>query len=74
MVAIHNTVVNSIDVDRGPSKSQLRGRECIKYFRGQMLASYNLNSSFDELQKSLSAHNDLWKSCQNDLVHYYLYP
>ncbi|MCA2411242.1 putative phage abortive infection protein [Rhizobium leguminosarum] len=73
MVAIHNTIVNSIDVDRGPSKSQLRGRECFKYFCDQMLASYNSNSSADELQKSLTAHNDLWKSYQNDLAHYYRY-
>jgi hypothetical protein len=73
MVAIHNTIVNSIDVDRGPSKSQLRGRECFKYFRDQMLASYNSNSSSDELQKSLSAHSDLWKTHQNDLAHYYRY-
>lgn len=73
MVAIHNTIVNSIDVDRGPSKNQLRGRECFKHFRDEMQKYYNSDPSLDERQKSLAAHDELWKSYQNDLAHYYRY-
>ncbi|NKL15503.1 hypothetical protein GFL78_26815 [Rhizobium leguminosarum bv. viciae] len=73
MVSIHNTIVNSIDVDRGPSKNQLRGRECFKHFRDEMQAFYDADPSTDELKKSLAAHDHLWKSYQNDLAHYYRY-
>ncbi|MBB4117008.1 putative membrane protein [Rhizobium sp. BK226] len=73
MVSIHNTIVNSIDVDRGPSKNQLRGRECFKHFRDVMQAFYDADHSPDELKKSLAAHDHLWKSYQNDLAHYYRY-
>ncbi len=73
MVSIHNTIVNSIDVDRGPSKNQLRGRECFKHFRDEMQTFYDADPSTDELKKSLAAHDHLWKSYQNDLAHYYRY-
>lgn len=73
MVSIHNTIVNSIDVDRGSSKNQLRGRECFKHFRDQMQTFYDADPSTDELKKSLAAHDHLWKSYQNDLAHYYRY-
>ena len=62
MVSIHNTIVNSIDVDRGPSKNQLRGRECFKHFRDVMQAFYDADHSPDVLKKSLAAHDHLWKS------------
>ncbi len=73
MVSIHNTIVNSIDVDRGPSKNQLRGRECFQHFRDVMQSFYDADGSPDELKKSLAAHDHLWKSYQNDLAHYYRY-
>jgi uncharacterized membrane protein len=73
MVSIHNTIVNSIDVDRGPSKNQLHGRECFKHFRDEMQTFYDADATADELKKSLAAHDHLWKSYQNDLAHYYRY-
>ncbi|WP_320203400.1 putative phage abortive infection protein [Agrobacterium rosae] len=73
MVSIHNTIVNSIDVDRGPSKNQLHGRECFKHFRNEMQTFYNADATTDELTKSLAAHDHLWRSYQNDLAHYYRY-
>ncbi|TCA32895.1 hypothetical protein E0H66_21690 [Rhizobium leguminosarum bv. viciae] len=73
MVSIHNTIVNSIDVDRGPSKNQLHGRECFKHFRDEMQTFYNADATTDELTKSLAAHDHLWRSYQNDLAHYYRY-
>lgn len=73
MVSIHNTIVNSIDVDPGTSKNQLKGRECFKYFRDQMKMFYEVDPNPDELQKSLNAHDHLWQSYQNDLAHYYRY-
>lgn len=73
MVSIHNTIVNSIDVDRGPSKNQLHGRECFKHFRDEMQKFYNADATTDELTKSLAAHDHLWRSYQKDLAHYYRY-
>lgn len=73
MVSIHNTIVNAIDVDRGLSKNQLRGRECFKLFREEMQRFYEEDPSADELGKSLAAHDHIWKSYQNDLAHYYRY-
>jgi len=67
MISIHNTIVNSIDVDRGRSKNQLKGRECFKYFRDEKRMFYNADPSTDERKKSLAAHDHIWKSYQNDL-------
>ncbi|WP_064713563.1 putative phage abortive infection protein [Rhizobium bangladeshense] len=73
MLSIHNTIVNAIDIDRGPSKNPIRGRDCFKDFRDEMKSFYDGDPSADELQKSLAAHDHLWKSYQNDLAHYYRY-
>ncbi|TBB81034.1 putative phage abortive infection protein [Rhizobium ruizarguesonis] len=73
MVSIHNTIVNSIDVDRGPSKNPLRGRDCFKEFYDGMKATYDTDLSSDEMAKSLAAHDHIWKSYRNDLAHYYRY-
>jgi uncharacterized membrane protein len=73
MLSIHNTIVNSIDVDRGQSKNQLRGRDCFKHFRDIMKDFYDTDPTPDELPKALAAHDELWISYQNDLAHYYRY-
>ncbi|MCD2184882.1 putative phage abortive infection protein [Rhizobium sp. GN54] len=73
MLSIHNTIVNSMDVDRGQSKNQLRGRDCFKHFRDIMKDYYDADPTPDELRKALAAHDKLWESCQNDLAHYYRY-
>lgn len=71
MLAIHNTIVNSMDVDRGKSKNELHGRDCFKHFRDLMLAAYESGSEEDERKRSIDAHNAVWVLYQNDLAHYY---
>ena len=73
MLAIHNTIVNSMDVDRGKSKNKLHGRDCFKHFRDLMLDAYKRASEDDELKRSIAAHDAVWVLYQNDLGHYYRY-
>lgn len=73
MLAIHNTIVNSMDVDRGKTKNKLHGRECFKHFRDLMLDAYKRASQDDELKRSIAAHDAVWVLYQNDLAHYYRY-
>ncbi|MBY3101233.1 hypothetical protein HFO69_26585 [Rhizobium laguerreae] len=73
MLAIHNTIVNSMDVDRGKSKNELRGRDCFKHFRDLMLESYKSNLETDERKRAVAAHDAVWVLYQNDLAHYYRY-
>ena len=71
MLSLHNTIVNSIDIDRGPSKSKLLGRESFRYFKDFFTNEFKNPIGFGDKETINMAHDALWKRFQNDLAHYY---
>lgn len=85
MLTLHNTIVNSIDLEwrnRKPTTTDAAlgnltrhavGRDCFKQFFANYKEYYNEIQEQDERQRLQSAYDKFWKWRQQDLAHYYRY-
>ncbi|MBZ9759341.1 hypothetical protein LB553_00355 [Mesorhizobium sp. CA8] len=74
MLTLHNTIVNSMDIQRREDKD-LKGRDCFKFFattlRGKYVAFDNENGTPQE--RIQRAYGRFWEDRQQDLGHYFRY-
>ena len=71
MLAIHDSIVNSIDVTQH-NGSITRGRECFKSFHQKLKASYRKYEEYGALgvDHIRIAYKDFWMESRSDLGHY----
>jgi hypothetical protein len=72
MLALHNTIVNAMDVHR-KSSDTLHGRDCFRFFFTSYKSIFEENTTHEELNRIKNSHIAFWKQFQQDLAHYYRY-
>ncbi len=85
MLTLHNTIVNSIDLEwrnRSPNsydaasgniKRRAVGRDCFKQFFDNYKKNYDEIGEIEDKDRLQLAYNNFWDRRQQDLAHYYRY-
>lgn len=85
MLTLHNTIVNSIDLEwknrqpknyedmSGDTLRRAVGRDCFKQFFANYKQNYYEVGELEEKQRLQEAYNRFWERRQQDLAHYYRY-
>jgi hypothetical protein len=85
MLTLHNTIVNSIDLEwrkshlssydvaSGDINRRALGRDCFKQFFTNYKQYYNESSASSDKELLQKAYDKFWNKRQQDLAHYYRY-
>jgi hypothetical protein len=73
MLALHNTIVSSIDLAYSQSGAKQHGRDCFEKFYDNYKDDYEWVGEIEEQQRLQEAYDRFWKERQQDLAHYYRY-
>ncbi|WP_198032093.1 putative phage abortive infection protein [Mesorhizobium sp. WSM1293] len=74
MLNLHNTIVNSMDIQRREDKD-LKGRDCFRFFATTLKGKYVAydNEHGTSRERAQRAYDRFWDERQQDLGHYFRY-